>query len=65
MAKNTYTDLTVEELKESISSESSNLQQLKFNHSVSPLENPMKIRESRRAIARMQTELQKRQKNND
>ena len=65
MAKNTYTDLTVEELRESISSESSKLQQLKFNHSVSPLENPIKIRETRKAIARMQTELQKRQKQND
>ena len=65
MAKNTYTDLTVEELRESISSESSKLQQLKFNHSVSPLENPIKIREIRKAIARMQTELQKRQKQND
>lgn len=65
MAKITYTDLTVEELKETITSESTKLQQLKFNHSVSPLENPMQIKESRKVIARMKTELQKRLKQND
>lgn len=58
--KNTYTDLTVEELKETIASESKKLQQLKFNHAVSTLENPMNIRETRKNIARLNTELQKR-----
>ena len=65
MAKETYTDLTPEELKDTITSETSRLQQLKFNHAISPLENPMQIRETRRNIARMKTELQKRQKSND
>ena len=32
-----------------------------LNHSVNPLENPMKIRFTRRNIARLSTELRKRQ----
>lgn len=65
MAKQTYTDLTEQELKDTIASESTRLQQLKFNHEISPLENPMQIRDSRRNIARMKTELRKRQNNNE
>jgi large subunit ribosomal protein L29 len=35
---------------------------MKINHTVSPVENPMKIRESRKLIARLSTELTKKQK---
>ncbi len=58
--KMTYTDLSLEEIQEKIVSEKTRLQQLEMNHAVSTLENPMKIRESRRNIARLLTELQKR-----
>jgi large subunit ribosomal protein L29 len=34
---------------------------LELNHSVSPIENPLKIRGSRRTIARMIAELRKRE----
>lgn len=57
-----YSELSVEELKETLVAESSKLQTIKFNHAVTPLENPMEIRETRRNIARINTELQKRQK---
>ena len=33
------------------------LGKLKFAHAISPIENPMKIRESKKVIARLQTEL--------
>ena len=50
-------ELTNKELLERLQAEQENLTRLKMNHSVSPLDNPMKIRESRRNIARMKTVL--------
>ena len=37
--------------------------QLKINHSISPLDNPAKITQDRRMIARMKTELRRRELN--
>lgn len=53
--------LTDKELIEKIESEKEQLMQLRIAHAVSPLENPMKIRQTRRNIARLKTELRKRQ----
>ena len=33
------------------------MQKLKFAHAISPIENPMKIKETRKLIARLETEL--------
>jgi len=55
-------ELGTEELKERLDEERKQLVRLKLNHAVSPLENPNKIREYRRTIARMMTELRKREK---
>ncbi|MBS1506321.1 MAG: 50S ribosomal protein L29 [Bacteroidetes bacterium] len=49
--------LTVAELKEKIGSENEAMRKIKFAHQVSAIENPMKIRENRRLIARLKTEL--------
>lgn len=49
--------LSVEELNEKLKAEQSNLQKLNFAHAISPIENPMKIRQSKKMIARLQTEL--------
>ncbi|MCX2745034.1 50S ribosomal protein L29 [Mangrovivirga sp. M17] len=49
--------LTAEELEARINEETEALSKLKFAHEISPIENPMKIRESRRLIARLKTEL--------
>ncbi len=54
-------ELSTKDLKERIDSEKELIVRLKLNHAVSPLDNPMKIKISRRNIARMQTELVKRQ----
>lgn len=51
------TSLSAEQLKERIESEEGTLQKLKFAHAISPIENPMKIRESRRLIAKLKTGL--------
>jgi large subunit ribosomal protein L29 len=57
--------LSVDELQERLLSEKENLQKLKFAHAISPIENPMKIRSAKRLIARMNTELTLKQKNQD
>lgn len=51
-------DLNVNDLKETISSEQESLRKLKFAHAISYIENPMKIRHTRKLIARLKTELQ-------
>ena len=54
-------EMSTEEIKERLGSETTMLTKLKMNHSVSPLENPLKIRYMRKTIARMHTELRKRE----
>ena len=48
------------ELKDKLKDEKGQLVKLKLNHTVSPIENPLKIRSTRRVIARIQTELNNR-----
>ncbi len=49
--------LTLTELNEKIGSEAEALRKMKFAHQVSAIENPMRIKETRRLIARLKTEL--------
>ncbi|MDD2635418.1 MAG: 50S ribosomal protein L29 [Bacteroidales bacterium] len=53
--------LTTKEIVERIYSEKQNLTKLRMNHAVSPLENPQRLKEVRRVIARLKTELRKRE----
>ena len=53
-------ELTAQELLERLESEETLLVRMKMNHAVSPLDNPNQIRYSRRLIARLLTELNKR-----
>lgn len=53
--------MTLEELSNKIAVEQENYSKLKFAHAVTPIENPMKIRESRRLVARLKTELSNKQ----
>ena len=57
-------DLSVKELEEKIENEVNFLVRQKMNHAVSPLDNPLKIRDTRKNIARMKTELRNRALNN-
>lgn len=54
-------ELSSKELIERIDGEKTNLQKLKLNHAVSPLDNPMKIRKVRRDVAKLMNELRMRQ----
>ncbi len=56
-------ELTTKELVERIDTEKTHLIRLKLNHAVSPLDNPLKITETRKNIARLKTELRKRELN--
>jgi large subunit ribosomal protein L29 len=53
-------EISTKELQERIDTEKSALVRMKLNHAVSTMDNPMKIRYSRRNIARMMTELRRR-----
>ncbi|MEO1654295.1 MAG: 50S ribosomal protein L29 [Bacteroidota bacterium] len=53
--------LETEEIAEKIKVEKEVLQKLRFAHAISPVENPMKIRGTRKLIARLLTELKVRQ----
>jgi large subunit ribosomal protein L29 len=51
--------LGVDESKKAIAAEQENLTRLKLAHAISPIENPMRIRETRRVIAKLETALTK------
>jgi large subunit ribosomal protein L29 len=51
--------LGVDELKKVIAAEQENLTRLKLAHAISPIENPMRIRENRKLIAKLETALTK------
>lgn len=54
-------DLSVEDLKEKIGEMEVVQDKLLLTHQISPLENPLQLRWSRRDIARLKTELRKRE----
>lgn len=56
--------LTVEELKQKLDAEKEGLTKLKFAHAISPIENPMKIRQSRKLVARIETVLKQKESQN-
>jgi len=49
--------LSVEELTQRLLSEREILQKQRFAHAISPIENPMRIKETRKTIARILTVL--------
>ncbi len=57
-------EMVTKDLVERIDTEVANYHQMLLNHSISPLENPAQIKELRRTIARMKTELRQRELNN-
>jgi large subunit ribosomal protein L29 len=64
MNKAEIKELSTKELKERLEAAVVALNQLEINHSVSPLDNPAKITQDRKMIARMKTELRSRELNN-
>ena len=56
-------EIATNELAERIETEVANYNQMVLNHAVSPLEYSAQIKEQRRTIARMKTELRQRELN--
>ncbi|MCF8364821.1 MAG: 50S ribosomal protein L29 [Bacteroidales bacterium] len=61
MKQNVIKELSNDDLIERLEEEQKQLVKLKLNHAVSPLENPNKIVDYRRTVARLKTEIRKRQ----
>ena len=57
-------EMTTNDLVERVEAEVANYSQMVLNHSISPLDNPAQIKQLRRTIARMKTELRQRELNN-
>ena len=56
-------ELTTPELAERIEADAASYENMVLNHAISPLENPTQITKLRRDIARMKTEMRKRELN--
>ena len=54
-------ELTTAEVQERLEAEKNNMVQMKLNHSISPLDNPLQIKVARKTIARLATELRARE----
>lgn len=54
-------ELTTKEIVEKIQVETENLVRLRLNHAVSPLDNPLKIKDTKRNVARLKTVLRQRE----
>jgi large subunit ribosomal protein L29 len=56
-----YREMTLDELRERLEEDNKQLVKMKLAHAVSPLENPQKLKDFRKNIARMKTELRNRE----
>ncbi|MFO7998023.1 MAG: 50S ribosomal protein L29 [Bacteroidales bacterium] len=61
MKQNVIREMSTSELRERLDEEKKQLRKLKMNHAVSPLENPIKIQVYRKTVARILTEIHKRE----
>ena len=57
-------ELSTQELIERVDAEVAAYAQKRINHSISPMENPSQLKQQRKLIARMKTELRQRELNN-
>lgn len=60
MKKTELKSLSVEQLNQQLVTERDRLQKLQFAHAITPIENPNRITQSRKEIARLLTELNSR-----
>ncbi|MDX5448782.1 MAG: 50S ribosomal protein L29 [Bacteroidota bacterium] len=61
MKQSEIAQMTTEELKDRLVEEKANQTKQEMTHTVSPLENPLSLRANRRLIARIKTELRRRE----
>jgi large subunit ribosomal protein L29 len=58
-------DLTALELEDKLRTERDTLGKLRFNHAVSPVESPAQLRVKRKSVARILTEMRRREMANN
>lgn len=63
MKQSEINEMTTEEIVEQIENKEFSLSKMKLTHKVSEMENPLTIRHTRRDVARLKTELRKRELN--
>lgn len=61
MKQQVIREMTLEEIKERLEEEKKQLVRMKLAHAVSPLDNPHKMKEYKKTVARLHTELRKRE----
>jgi large subunit ribosomal protein L29 len=61
MKQSVIAELSTKELKERLEEETKQLLKMKMHHAVSPIENPNRIKEYRKTVARLKTEIKARQ----
>ena len=61
MKQSEVKELSLEELKEKLAEFKKQQAHLKMTHALNPLENPLQIQKTRRVVARLATELTKRE----
>ena len=61
MTKADIKQLSVEDIKNQLAEARVNYNKLKLAHKISPIENPIQIRDLRKVIARLETELTNKQ----
>jgi large subunit ribosomal protein L29 len=60
MKQEVVKELSTADIKDRLDEERKLIVRMRLNHAVSPLENPNQIKEKRKTIARMETELRRR-----
>ena len=61
MKKTDLSQLSTSDLQEKVAEEKKALDKMTFGHAISPVENPLRINLARKTVARMMTELRKRE----
>jgi len=61
MKQKEITKMSIEDMKDQIANFSEQLAKMKLAHTVAPMENPIQIRNVRKTIARLKTELTNRE----
>lgn len=60
MKQEVVKELSTADIRDRLEEEKKHLVRMRLNHAVSPLENPHQIKDRKRTIARLKTELRKR-----
>ncbi|MFT6280379.1 MAG: large subunit ribosomal protein L29 [Crocinitomicaceae bacterium] len=61
MKQQEITKMSDADIKDQIATTSETLAKMKLSHTVAPMENPLQIKDVRRTVARLKTELTKRE----